>query len=213
MKAREAILARIRDALRKTTPTPPAASRGAIFPPLPPEELLPRFEREFAALKGVFHCVGSFEEARLRLADLAAACGWRRLAFSPDDEIAPLAADLPGAHVLTPGEGGARLASFDAGVTGCDALVARTGSIALTAQSGFGRALSVLPPAHIVVAQRAHLVAELADALHRLVLRHGKAWPSMVSFITGPSRTADIEKILVLGAHGPRALHLIFVNA
>ncbi|NUN93094.1 MAG: LUD domain-containing protein [Verrucomicrobiae bacterium] len=95
----------------------------------------------------------------------------------------------------------------------CDALVARTGSIALTAQSGFGRALSVLPPAHVVVARRAQLVAEIADALSRLASRYGRSWPSMLSFITGPSRTADIEKILVLGAHGPRELHLLFVNA
>lgn len=213
MKARDAILGRIRVALREMAPIPPAGARGEVFPPLSPDELLPRFEREFAALKGSFHCVASLEEARARLAELAATRGWGRLAFSPDDGVASLAANLPGARVLELGEGGAWLDAFDAGVTGCDALVARTGSIALTAQSGFGRALSVLPPAHVVVARRAQLVAEIADALSRLASRYGRSWPSMLSFITGPSRTADIEKILVLGAHGPRELHLLFVNA
>lgn len=212
MNSRNAILGRLRTALRKPAPRPPAPSLATIFPPLPAGEVLPRFEREFAALRGNFHRSPAPEEARAWLAALAAERGWKSLSLSPDADVLELMRDLEGARVLEREDCGARLGSTDVGITGCDCLVARTGSVVLTAQSGFGRALSVLPPAHLVVARRTQLVAEVRDALQLLERRHGKMWPSMVTFITGPSRTADIEKILVLGAHGPRELHVLLLD-
>ena len=56
------------------------------------------------------------------------------------------------------------------------------------------------------------IVATLADAFDALRERHGSSFPSMLSFITGPSRTGDIERILVLGAHGPKELFVILVE-
>ena len=64
---------------------------------------------------------------------------------------------------------------------------------------------------HIVVATHAQIVATLGDALHEAKARHNGRMPSMLSFITGPSRTGDIERILVLGAHGPKELILILL--
>ena len=98
------------------------------------------------------------------------------------------------------------------GITACDALVAQTGSILLTARSAGGRALSVLPPHHLVVAQMNQLVADLPAALELLSARYDGNFPSFATFITGPSRTGDIERILVLGAHGPRLLTVILVQ-
>jgi L-lactate dehydrogenase complex protein LldG len=213
MTPRNAILGRIRAALRAPAPRPAAPALATIFPPLRAEELPSRFEREFAALKGVFHRATDRADARAWIAGLAARRGWKDLALSPDADVLDLAGGLPGARPLDAGDCGARLGSADVGITPCDCLVARTGSVALTAQSGFGRALSVLPPAHLVVARPAQLVAEVRDALQFLERRHGAMWPSMVTFITGPSRTADIEKILVLGAHGPRELYVLLLDA
>lgn len=90
-----------------------------------------------------------------------------------------------------------------AGITLAEALIAQTGSVAVSARHG-GRAISVLPPLHIVRARRAQLAPDLETALAWLApaLQHA----SMACIITGPSRTADIEKLLVLGAHGPRRL-------
>jgi len=94
-------------------------------------------------------------------------------------------------------------------VTGCEALVARLGSIVVSSQSGSGRAANFLPEVHIVVAKPSQVVPAVKDAVDFLNARYGSL-PSMVSFITGPSRTADIEKTLVMGAHGPREL-IVFV--
>jgi L-lactate dehydrogenase complex protein LldG len=97
----------------------------------------------------------------------------------------------------------------DAGITECDALVAQTGSVLVTSRSAGGRALSVLPPHHVVLARRSQLVPDLPAAFALVKERYGTAFPSMISFITGPSRTGDIERILVLGAHGPKKLTIL----
>ncbi|MCG3147652.1 MAG: Lactate utilization protein C [Verrucomicrobiae bacterium] len=96
-------------------------------------------------------------------------------------------------------------------VTGCDCLVAQTGSIIVSTRSAGGRVASVLPEVHAVRARRDQIVADLPAALALLRRRYDGHWPSALSVITGPSRTADIEKILVMGAHGPKRLLLQFV--
>jgi len=106
----------------------------------------------------------------------------------------------------------AELAQCDAAVTGCDALIAQTGSALITTQSAGGRALSVLVRHHIVLATADQLVPDLPEAYERLRQIYGADYPSLTSFITGPSRTADIERILVLGAHGPKQLTVILIE-
>ncbi len=97
----------------------------------------------------------------------------------------------------------------DAGITECDALVAQTGSVLVTGRSAGGRALSVLPPHHVVLARREQLVADLPAAFALLERKYAPSYPSFIGFITGPSRTGDIERILVLGAHGPKKLTIL----
>jgi L-lactate dehydrogenase complex protein LldG len=97
----------------------------------------------------------------------------------------------------------------DVGITECDALIAQTGSVLVTSRSAGGRALSVLPPHHVVLARRDQLVPDLPEAFAVLERKYCGGYPSFVSFITGPSRTGDIERILVLGAHGPKKLTII----
>jgi L-lactate dehydrogenase complex protein LldG len=104
------------------------------------------------------------------------------------------------------------LEKVSAGITGCDALIAQTGSVLLTAQSAGGRALSVLPVHHVVIATSAQLVADLPAAFEVLEHKYAPNFPSFMTFITGPSRTGDIERVLVLGAHGPRKLTVILIG-
>ena len=68
------------------------------------------------------------------------------------------------------------------------------------------------PHVHVVVAESSQVVPDLGSALALAKARHGDQMPSMLSFITGPSRTGDIERILVLGAHGPKELYLVLVG-
>ncbi|TAE71640.1 MAG: hypothetical protein EAZ85_10530 [Bacteroidetes bacterium] len=100
----------------------------------------------------------------------------------------------------------------EVGITLCEALVARTGSIVVSSKQSAGRRLTIFPPIHIVVAFTSQCVWEIKDALSLIKTQYENNFPSMVSFITGPSQTADIEKTLVLGAHGPKELILFLVK-
>ena len=100
---------------------------------------------------------------------------------------------------------------MQAGITGCEFLIARTGSVLVSSASESGRQMNVFPPIHIVLAHVSQLVHYPEDALVVLQEKYGDSMPSTVSTITGPSRTADIEKTLVLGAHGPKEF-IVFLS-
>ena len=99
------------------------------------------------------------------------------------------------------------------GITTCEALIARTGSILISSHQTSGRRLSIYPPVHIVVAYASQLVYGVREGLALMQDKYNTdVFPSMVSLTTGPSRTADIEKTLVLGAHGPKEIILFFID-
>lgn len=91
-----------------------------------------------------------------------------------------------------------------AGLTGCEFLIARTGSVMVSSAFESGRQMNVFPPVHLVLACASQIVDYPEDALNSIQLKYGENLPSAITTITGPSRTADIEKTLVLGAHGPK---------
>jgi L-lactate dehydrogenase complex protein LldG len=187
--ARERILERVRAALRVPAVRPAAPSNAPIWPPMGDVET--RFRVEFEAVKGEF--IPNGEALRAFLGS------FKYIATDGSESVRGAV-----------GEGSANVREAELGVTGCDCLVAQTGSIAVSSRMG-GRTLSVLPPVHLVIARREQLVPDLSAAFVVLRQRYGKSWPSALTVITGPSRTADIEKILVMGAHGPKRLALFFV--
>lgn len=103
------------------------------------------------------------------------------------------------------------IADCDAAVTGCEVLVTRHGTIVCSSKTG-GRKSMVAPHVHIVIATNSQLVYSIKEALAYLNEKYGNDMPSMISFITGPSRTADIEKTLIYGAHGPKELYLFMLD-
>jgi L-lactate dehydrogenase complex protein LldG len=184
MSARDNILDRVRDAMRVSAPRPEPPSDAAIWPPI--GDLESQFRAEFAALKG--EIVESLPEFL---------AGFKTIACSGND--LPCSGNVP-------------VREAELGVTGCDCLVARTGSIVLTSRSAGGRALSILPPVHLVLARRSQIMLDLDAAIAVLRQRYNGQFPSMMSVVSGPSRTADIEKVLVMGAHGPKRLALHFIE-
>lgn len=100
----------------------------------------------------------------------------------------------------------------DVGITGCEALVARNGSVMVSNGNEAGRRLSIYPNVHVVIAYTSQLVPDLKDAFKLLKKKYLDKLPSMIANITGPSRTADIEKTLVLGAHGPKELYVFLLE-
>ncbi len=218
--SREKILRRIREALQ--TPAPARHLHGTNsdaagehppqdwLPPVPPDHAgqLALFKKNSQDLKTtVIRC----PDPAPVLAEIASAEGWKSVA-SHHFELGNAAVAALGLRVLRTDEPYEKLdlERCDAGISGCDGLVAQTGGIVVTSSGAGGRALSVLPPHHIVIASERQIVPDLAAAFARVRSVYGTI-PAFLSFITGPSRTGDIERILVLGAHGPKKLTVLLV--
>ena len=219
MNERASILARIREAL--STPAhspagalPSAADRRRVLPAVPADFAGQRelFRANAAALRADFYEVQSAAELENQLRRLRDAEGWKMVASHNGTHCGPAvkSLDLPCLYTDSP-YGARELSHCDAGFTDCDALIAQTGTVLLTNRSAGGRALSVLPPHHVVIARRDQLVPDLPAAFELLTRTCGNQFPSMISFVTGPSRTGDIERILVLGAHGPKKLTIFML--
>lgn len=229
---REQILSRVRRALQVPAPKRPAPAQSPTterfareLPVIRQEarEWLPPvgetwdaqcklFATQCADLRAEFFLCRDAAEMQERLAALSGECGWQRIAAHPGamtEEAAP-ALSLP-TMMTHSGYDIAALEACDAALTQCDALVAQTGSVLMTSRSAGGRTLSALTPHHVVLARREQLVPDLTAAFGLLSERYGGSYPSLLSFITGPSRTGDIERILVLGAHGPKRLSIFCV--
>ncbi len=179
-----------------------------------PAEQLQLLVENLGKLRAIVQQVPNLTAASDYLFTLARERDWHRVAWHPHPLIEPLLAGVPCATYRVDAADFDKntLESCDAGITSCETLVAQTGSILVSSATSGGRALSILPHVHVVVATVDQIVATLADALHAMRDRHDGHLPSMLSFITGPSRTGDIERILVLGAHGPKELILILVG-
>jgi len=226
MSEKDQILARVREALTSPAPHPGDAHTNpqpaSALPPsnnsrqwLPAvgetfQDRLELFQKNAASLKADFYLVERWEEASGVLGKLRDQEGWQCVGAHKGDltDAACAALGLPVCRTDHPYDVAA-LESCHAGITECDALVAQTGSVLVTSRSAGGRALSVLPPHHVVLARREQLLPDLLAAFELLKRKYSDNYPSFISFITGPSRTGDIERVLVLGAHGPKKLSII----
>ncbi len=238
MTEKDKILARIREALTVHAPflgahEPATAASGAVGTPRPtPPELaqhssprswlplvgesfesqLALFQKNSADLKSTFHLINNRDDFTKSLLDLRESEGWKKIGTHSGELVDDAARVLNLAICRTDEPYNVHdLESCDAGITECDALIAQTGSILITNRSAGGRALSVLPPHHVVLARRNQLVPDLPEAFALLKKKYAPNYPSFISLITGPSRTGDIERILVLGAHGPKKLTIFLV--
>jgi L-lactate dehydrogenase complex protein LldG len=224
---REKVLARIREALVLSAPhhDEPVGVKATSSAPfrawLPPVgeaigEQVALFARQSEVLKTEFLECADVAAAAAHLAKLAAENGWKRIAWHAgalNEGVVSHLSSVPGLELLKVGAGydPDALEACDAGLTECETLVAQTGSVMVSALSSGGRALSVLPHHHVVVARREQMVSDLAESYARVEKRYPGGLPSFLSFISGPSRTGDIERILVLGAHGPKKLTVLLL--
>jgi len=108
-----------------------------------------------------------------------------------------------------------RLSESGMGITGADYAIAETGSVVVLPRQGLSRLVSVVPPVHVAIVRPSDVVGTLDDlfTLRRLeYVGNGGEMGSYLNFITGPSRTADIEQTIVVGVHGPREVHMVLLN-
>jgi L-lactate dehydrogenase complex protein LldG len=229
MSARDRILSKLRSARR---PFPDAAPRPPVYAPVVPFEasdpdaLLERFRQELTALEGEVSVVKGQAAARERVLALLEEHHARRIASWHFKHIpvkklytaiqqAGYTVDYPHIHDAEGREAEIeRLASAEVGLTGADAVIAATGSLVVFTGKGKSRLPTALPPVHIAVVRLKQLVPRLEDwlAAQRAESLAVIQQSANVCFITGPSRTADIEKQLVVGVHGPGRLHVVVVR-
>jgi L-lactate dehydrogenase complex protein LldG len=206
--AREKVLKKVRDALIEKTepPYPIIDQESPVFSEMT-EPMDVTFAQELVKVAGKFVYCESEDEFISTLKSFILEKEWGVI-FCQDPKIQ---------HILRTGgipfeareEG---MAEASIGITRCEYLVARLGTVMVSSKLSPGRKISVYPETHLVLGYTSQLVPDLKHALSNLKKKYRDQYPSMVSLITGPSRTADIEKTLVMGAHGPRNLFVFLID-
>jgi L-lactate dehydrogenase complex protein LldG len=205
--SKENILKKIRKALSNPTPLPFPNSEGnnSVFQPSS-QELEIEFAEQFSSLQGKFIFCINHQELTLQLNSLVKHEKWSKVFCCEEKLIQKLKENLFDQF------SNIELSKCEASITTCEALVARTGSIIMSTAQQSGRTVSVYAPVHICIAYTKQLVYDIKDGLQLLKEKYGNQLPSLITFATGPSRTADIEKTLVVGVHGPKEVYCFLVD-
>ena len=205
--AKENILKKIRKALTQSTPLPFPGSEGisSVFNP-GRQELEIEFGEQFSKLLGKFVYCADIEELETQLSTIISHNKWEKIFFKENEVRSIFSNSFLGKSSYPD------LATADAAITTCEALVARTGTIIMSTAQKSGRTTSVYAEIHICIAFTDQLVYDVKDGLQLIKERYAGRMPSLVTFATGPSRTADIEKTLVVGVHGPKEVYVFLVE-
>ncbi len=204
---REKVLKAIRNALIEPSesPFPYTDFESSIF--VESKDLLEVvFADEFTKVGGVFVYCENQNEFERNFKSIISQKQWETL-FCFEGEIQEMLKNAEIAYSTSTDN----LNQIQIGITPCEFLLARTGSIMISTRNQTGRRLHAIPDVHIVVAKSSQIVNDLKDAF-KIIKQKNENLPSMISVITGASRTADIEKTLVMGAHGPRELYVFFID-
>ncbi len=205
--AKETILKKIRKALNQSTPIPfPQSEGGSSVFHTALQELEVEFAEEFTRLQGKFVFCANNQELAAHLNMLVQQMEWKKI-FCRDETLKEMLTANKFVQIQD-----VDLGQCDVSITGCEALVARTGSMVLSSAQPVGRTVSVYAPVHICIAYTSQVVYDIKDALKLLKNKYDSMLPSMITFATGPSRTADIEKTLVVGVHGPKEVYCFLVD-
>ncbi len=229
MTGRKEMLERIREALGGSQHSPPSPGElpplGAVMPPIDPEALVPKFEAELRNVAGSPHRAANREELDQLFHVILKGCPPVVLSRNPLLSQLRLEGTLRdwGLEVAVwPSLGSSgtnamqtfRQRCFQAefGITGVDFALAETGSLVLSSVTEGSQLASLATPVHIALYRRSQLLGSLEEVLEQVPLARLEDLGRSIVFITGTSRTADIEQILIRGVHGPREVHAILVE-
>lgn len=205
---REKILKKVRNALiEKSAKGLNIDFESDIFPKAgEPLEIL--FAQQLTKLNGKFIYCENENELCTNLSDLISENKWEKV-FSFEKKVKDI---LKKANISF-SENENDIAHVNVGVSLCESLSARTGSVLVSSRQTAGRRLPGFANYHIVIAYSSQLVYTIKESLNEIKKKYSKDFPSMIVNIAGPSRTADIEKTLVQGAHGPKEIYVFLVDA
>lgn len=209
-QAREIILGKISKSLSEHSlpiPFPEAEKVNDFFAK---EELTAeeKFAKEFTLLGGKFVYCANEAELIEHLQALADTMKWKSIQ-AKDSFLLNLFSEKNIDLVQEAGD----MHDIEIGLSLCECLVARTGSVILSSGQEHGRSLPVYAPIHIAIAFTSQVVWDISDSIHLMQKKYEGNIPSMISLTTGPSRTADIEKTLVVGVHGPKEVYVFLVES
>jgi L-lactate dehydrogenase complex protein LldG len=206
--SREKILKKVRDALiEKTEPPYPIIDQDSSVYREITEPLDVTFAEELVRIAGKFVYCESEDEFIGNLKSFILEKDWGVL-YCQDSKIHHLLkmGGIPfEAHSDT-------ILDARIGITRCEYLIARLGTVMVSSRLSPGRRITVYPEIHLILGYASQLVPDLKQALTNIKKKYRDNFPSMVSLISGPSRTADIEKTLVMGAHGPKELYVFLID-
>ena len=202
--AREEILNKLKSAVH-SVPEKPDFEQAIYHSIDIPLELA--FKENLEKVNGFVHLFSSEEELFLALKEFLVSMQKENI-FCNEDEIS----NKLNTHDILFEQSSELPEETEVGITGCEFLIAHTGSVMVSSAQKGGRRMFVYPPVHVVIAHKNQLVDYLEKAYTGISEKYKNNFPSQVTLITGPSRTADIEKTLVLGAHGPRELHVFLTT-
>ena len=204
---KEAILKNVRKALIHSTDIPyPGIEKTDFSFDGSKKDLALVFAEKFTSLLGNFSFCESEQDLYDQINSLVEEKQWNEVYCSDENIKSALGSFGFSAFSEKP------LKDADVSITICESLVARTGSMVLSSAVSSGRTTSVYAPVHICIAKVSQLVFDVKDALALLQKKYGDQMPSMISFATGPSRTADIEKTLVVGVHVPKEVYCFLLD-
>lgn len=208
--ARTKILDKIRSALNQPAYVPALISDRKSVYRREPDDLVALFIHEFNALDGCLIRCKNKNDLSAKLSELARLRQWKRVLNRSDcleQSVNEMSLNFL-VNEFTEKSGSA----VDAGITDCTYLIARTGTVAMTSAQKSGRVFPVEVPVHIIIATIGQLVYDLNDVLVAFKDENPERRASSLFFISGPSRSADIEKTLVLGVHGPLEVYLMLLD-
>ena len=205
--SKENILKKIRKALSHSTPLPfpQSENSNSVFHSASQENEV-EFAEQFTKLLGKFSYCKDHTELVSQLNTLIGLQQWNKV-YCREEKLKETLRQNQFDNFSK-----IELRDCDVSITTCEVLVARTGSIVMSAAQQSGRTVSVYAPVHICIAYTDQLVYDVKDALQLIKEKYGEKLPSLITFATGPSRTADIEKTLVVGVHGPKEVYLFLVE-
>jgi L-lactate dehydrogenase complex protein LldG len=206
--SREKVLKKVRNALmsKSENPYPSLDLETSVYQPIE-DSLDITFAQEFSKVSGQFIYCENEADLKNNLITLIAENNWKNI-FCAEPGIKNIL-DETGIPFCSSEDD---FLKMDAGITYCEYLIARLGSIMVSSRQTSGRRLNIYPESHIVIAYSSQIVPDIKDALKKMQEKYPNQLPSLISVITGPSRTADIEKTLVMGAHGPKQLYLFLID-
>jgi len=206
--SKEKILKKIREALiEPSAEVPPLVDFTSPIYNTSTEPLEIEFAQEFSKVDGKFVFCETPEEFATNFIEVAKEQKWTEI-YCYNEKIRGL---FTGSAIQVKDKIW-DVTEAKVAITNCEFLVARIGGVLMSSKLSSARKLAAIVDTHVVVAYTSQLVPDIKDGLNAIKEKYGERLPSLIYLATGPSRTADIEKTLVMGAHGPKEIYVFLID-